>query len=70
MDKLFRANGYSFTIVVNEIVKGMQVESEDLDGHIEIFTDLIEAKAARCHNHGSKIATTLSAVSSRRDWCT
>ena len=45
MDKLFEANVNSFQLIVADLVKGKQIDAEDMDRHIEIYADLSEAKA-------------------------
>ena len=45
MDKLYRANVNSFQSIMNDLVKGKQIDAEDMDRHIEIYADLSEAKA-------------------------
>ena len=56
MDKLFKANVNSFQVIVADLVKGNKIDTEDMDGHIEIYADLSEAKAVinemmKAHNY-------------------
>ena len=45
MDKLFKANVNTLQVIVADLAKGRQIGEEDVQGHVEIYADLCEAKS-------------------------
>ncbi len=45
MDKLFKANVNTLQAIITELAKGKQIGEEDVQGQVEIYADLCEAKS-------------------------
>merc|ERR1739842_6339 len=45
MDKLFKASVNTLQVIIADLAKGKQIGEEDVQGHVEIYADLCEAKS-------------------------
>ena len=68
MDKLFKANINTLQTIITDLAKGKQIGEEDVQGHVEIYADLCEAKSVidetmktRTYDEGDVVRRVLEA---------
>ena len=68
MDRLYKANVNTLQTIVSDLAKGKKVGEEDVQGHVEIYAELCEAKTvidemmkARTYDEGDVVRRVLEA---------